>query len=436
MRAQGMDRNAGKPRGPERLAVVCGVAMMLASGCLSPGAAFAEPSVQVLHHLVSEGEAKAMRVYKDALSKQGVVWDDFAVGGTAGESAREVLRARVAAGTPPTAMQMVGFDGLPWAEEGVVADISAIAEEQGWDKVLPEQVAQFMKYDGKWYSAPSLIHRENNVYINKALFEKVGGTLPGNWDELIELGEKFKAAGVVPIATSDEGWQLAAMFDTMIVDLYGAEFYHRVARDLDPEAIKSDQMKSVFERLRKIRSLAGTNFAGRDWAFATGMVINGQAGMQIMGDWAKAEFLAAGKTPDVDFLCVSTPSENPNFMFVIEGWGMFELPDDADRLKGQKEFASLVMTAEIQEQFNLLKGSIPVRLDVKPDKFDSCAQKSMADFKAASASGNLVGSLAHGATNRTEFAAVFDEVISEFFVTEMTPDEAVDRLLAGIDSVR
>ena len=32
------------------------------------------------------------------------------------------------------------------------------------------------------------------------------------------------------------------------------------------------------------------------------MVINGKAGMQIMGDWAKGEFLNAGKVPGKDFV--------------------------------------------------------------------------------------------------------------------------------------
>lgn len=29
------------------------------------------------------------------------------------------------------------------------------------------------------------------------------------------------------------------------------------------------------------------NFSGRDWNLASAMVINGEAGMQTMGDWAR-----------------------------------------------------------------------------------------------------------------------------------------------------
>ena len=38
------------------------------------------------------------------------------------------------------------------------------------------------------------------------------------------------------------------------------------------------------------------------------MVIKGEAGMQLMGDWAKGEFLSAGKVPGKDFVCLKVCS--------------------------------------------------------------------------------------------------------------------------------
>ena len=40
------------------------------------------------------------------------------------------------------------------------------------------------------------------------------------------------------------------------------------------------------------------NFPGRNWNVASAMVMNGEAAMQIKGDWAKDEFTNAGKLPD------------------------------------------------------------------------------------------------------------------------------------------
>jgi hypothetical protein len=52
---------------------------------------------------------------------------------------------------------------------------------------------------------------------------------------------------------------------------------------------------------------------------------------------------------------------------------MFQLKDTANQ-KAQKDLAKAIMSPSFQELFNLNKGSIPVRLDVKLDKFDDCAK--------------------------------------------------------------
>ena len=74
-------------------------------------------------------------------------------------------------------------------------------------------------------------------------------------------------------------------------------------------------MEKAFEQMQKLRGLVDPNFPGRDWNLATAMVINGKAGMQIMGDWAKGEFLKAGKKPNVDFLCFQYPGTEGSFTF-------------------------------------------------------------------------------------------------------------------------
>ena len=66
-------------------------------------------------------------------------------------------------------------------------------------------------------------------------------------------------------------------------------------------------MQKVLETFKKVKGYTDKNAPGRDWNLATAMVIKGEAGMQLMGDWAKGEFLAAGKVPGKDFACVAAP---------------------------------------------------------------------------------------------------------------------------------
>ena len=42
-------------------------------------------------------------------------------------------------------------------------------------------------------------------------------------------------------------------------------------------------MKTVFERMAKLRTYVDANFSGRDWNLASAMVIKGEAALQIDG---------------------------------------------------------------------------------------------------------------------------------------------------------
>ncbi|MES2543233.1 MAG: sugar ABC transporter substrate-binding protein, partial [Pseudomonadota bacterium] len=84
---------------------------------MSTSITFAE-DVEVLHWWTSGGEAAALNVLKDNLGTAGTGWVDMPVAGGGGEAAMTALRARVTAGDPPTAVQMLGFDILDWAGEG------------------------------------------------------------------------------------------------------------------------------------------------------------------------------------------------------------------------------------------------------------------------------------------------------------------------------
>ena len=137
------------------------------------------------------------------------------------------------------------------------------------------------------------------------------------------------------------------------------------------------------------------NFPGRDWNLATAMVINGQAGMQIMGDWAKGEWLNAGKMPGEDFLCFRYPGTQGAVTFNSDSFAMMKVGEAAggrpDQAGGRRS-----MDPEFQESFNLKKGSIPARNDVPDTNFDACGKKAIADVKEATAKGSLMGSMAHG----------------------------------------
>jgi glucose/mannose transport system substrate-binding protein len=157
------------------------------------------------------------------------------------------------------------------------------------------------------------------------------------------------------------------------------------------------------------------------------MVINGKAGFQFMGDWAKGEFAAAGKVPGKDYLCAAAPGTDKAFTFNIDSFVMFA-QKDADAKKGQLALANAIMNPKFQAIFNLNKGSIPVRSGVPKTRFDDCALKSMDDLDSTSKNGGLVPSFAHGMAIDSAKAGAFQDVIAKFMNSSMTPQAAVQAL--------
>ena len=154
------------------------------------------------------------------------------------------------------------------------------------------------------------------------------------------------------------------------------------------------------------------------------MIINGKAGMQFMGDWAKGEFTAAGKVAGKDYLCVAAPGTEQAFTFNIDSLAMFKISDPATQ-KAQLVLASTIMSPEFQEVFNLNKGSIPARAGVSRTKFDTCALKSMDDLDVANKAGGLVPSIAHGMSVNAAKQGAITDVIARFMNSTMSSQDAV-----------
>jgi glucose/mannose transport system substrate-binding protein len=410
-------------------ALLAGTTMLMASA----GWAVAE-DVEVLHWWTSGGEAAALNVLKGNLEAEGIGWQDMPVAGGGGEQAMTVLRARVTGGNPPTAVQMLGFDIQDWAALGVVADLNELAAEENWDAVVPAALQEFSKFDGVWVAAPVNVHSTNWVWANKAIFDELGLAQPTSWDELVAALDAIEAAGYTAVAHGGQAWQDATIFDAVVVSTGGPEFYKASMIDLDPEALGSDTMKEAFDRMAVIRSYVDDNFSGRDWNLATAMVINKEAGVQFMGDWAKGEFLNAGKVPGEDFLCFRFPGTQGTVTFNADQFVMFEVGEEGR--DAQKKLASAILDPGFQIAFNKVKGSVPARTDVAGDELDACGQQGMMELAEAAAAGHLYGSMAHGHGAPAAVKNAVYDVVTAHFNGEYDSATAVEELVAAVEGAQ
>ena len=391
--------------------------------------AHAEPQAEVLHWWTSGGEAKSVAVLQKEFASRGGKWTDMPVAGGGGDAAMTALRARVLAGNAPTAVQLKGPAIQEWYEEGVLANISSVAKAQGWADVLPASIAGHMKCEGKWCAAPVNVHRIDWIWANAAVLAKNGISMPTSWDEFNAAAEKLRAAGITPLAHGGQAWQDATVFEAVALGIGGPEFFQKAFVELDQATLKSNTMVKVFDQMRIMRGFVDNNFSGRDWNLATAMVMNGEAAFQIMGDWAKGEFLAAGKRPGIDFLCASTPGDG--FLYNVDSFAMFAV-DGSEKKDGQLLLAELIVGKNFQKVFNMNKGSIPARVDVALDDFDPCAHTSAQDMATSNAGGSLLPSYAHGMALRGAQAGAITDVVTAHFNSDMSSADAVKMLATAV----
>ena len=390
--------------------------------------------VEVLHWWTSGGEAAALNVLKDDLAGQSIGWVDMPVAGGGGEAAMTTLRARVTAGDAPTAVQMLGFDIKDWAGEGVLGNLNEVAAAEGWDAVVPAALQNFSNSDGNWIAAPVNVHSTNWVWVSKSALDATGMGAPTTWEELIAVLDAMKANGITPLAHGGQAWQDATIFDAVVLSL-GDDFYKAALIDLDPEALGGDKMVEAFDRMATLRGYVDDNFSGRDWNLASAMVINGEAGMQMMGDWAKGEFLRADKVPGQDFVCIRFPGTQGAVTFNSDQFVMFDVASDEDKA-AQLAMASSVMNPVFQSAFNVVKGSVPARTDVPNTDFDDCGKKGMADLAEAGGSGRLFGSMAHGHSVPASIKNAIYDVVTAHFNGEYDAATAASELVNAVDAAK
>ncbi len=233
---------------------------------------------------------------------------------------------------------------------------------------------------------------------------------------------KIQAAGLIPVAWGGQNWQETTVFEIIVAGIGGTDFYQQTMVDADVSALKSATMVEVFETLRMVLSFTDPGSPNRDWNLATSMVINGEAAMQFMGDWALGEFVAAGSEHGTDYVAVAAPQTADKFLFNVDSFIMFDI--DPANIGAQKDMARLILEPEFQTAFNVSKGSIPVRLGMSEEPYAAPQRLSMKDFVSTADSGDLVPSMAHGMAVMPDIQGALYDVVSNFCNSNISAQDA------------
>lgn len=325
---------------------------------------------EVIHWWTSEGESRAVRTFAEAFSKAGGKWIDNAIAGAS--AARQASVTRIVAGDPPAASQFnTGREFGDLVSQGLLRDISDVAESGNWMKTMPGSLLESSERNGKVYAMPINIHGRNWIWYNTAILKEAGATPPTGWGEdMFQALDKVRAIGKIPLALSGTKSYEMSLFQSVLQDFGGPKLWYALYRDKSKQAFKSVELRQAFETFARLRKYVDAGSPGRKWNDAVNMVMTGKAGFTSQGDWAKGEFGAAGKVAGKDYGCIL-----PDGVLQIGG-DVLVFPKQKDKQKGAAQ-ALLIKTlakAETLRNFNAKKGSIPPRSDVDMTGTDVCAE--------------------------------------------------------------
>ena len=337
--------------------------------------------LEVTHWWTSGGEAAAVAEFAKAFNATEHSWIDGAIAGSGG-TARPIIISRIIGGDPMHATQLNhGRQAEELVEAGLMLDLSDIAAEGGWaDVVNPSRLLDSCTLDGKVYCVPVNIHSPQWLWLSHDAFAKAGLEVPSDWFEFVAAAPALRDAGVVPLAMGQQAWQTDLAFGAIQVAVGGTDLYLDVLTNKNADAAASADMTKVFEAYADARLLSvGSNV--NDWNQATNLVITGQAGGQIHGDWAQGEFQVANQVAGEDYSCLPGLGVNE---IIATGGDAFYFPkqDDPAIEAAQKELAKLMISKEVQVAFNLKKGSLPIRGDVDLSAANDCMKKGLSILAA------------------------------------------------------
>lgn len=240
------------------------------------------------------------------------------------------------------------------------------------EKYAPNLVQALTNKNGHRYMVP-LIQHHVAVFYNKKMFETNGLKPPATWSEFLEVCDALKAKGIVPIALGNKySWPAQLWFDMLMLRTLPYAFRERLMAG--QERYDDPRVVGVFERWFDLveRGYFTPNPNDLKWQEAADTVYRDQAGMILMASWAASYFQnndhkwVGGK--DFDFFRFPIIDAQ----IPVVGLGAVDgliVPKNAANVEGAKQVLAHFASAEVQQAFSKVGGTIVPNRDVSKASF-------------------------------------------------------------------
>jgi glucose/mannose transport system substrate-binding protein len=306
------------------------------------------------------------------------------------------VQARIAQGNPPTAfLANLGGHAKRWAESAQPLNERAAAGN--WASVYAPGVLDLVTVDGDLIGVPLAITRQNNVYYNKRVLDRLDMNIPEGHAQFIDWLGELEALGYThPLCVGDEdNWVSAlVLFEDMLPASGGAEFSHdfwtgRLSGS-DPAFLAAlDYAASLMPYfngdLGEIGMGEGVERLMKE------SEPQSQCLMTAMGDWG-GTILSVTYVPEEDFVQRAWPGAEDIFVL---GGDAFITTRGVNNQQEAFAFFDTLASLEGQIAFNAKKGSVPAHtLEAEHfEAFGPLTRRNIDDYASSTAlaSNGLLG---------------------------------------------
>ncbi|MEO1551542.1 MAG: extracellular solute-binding protein [Pseudomonadota bacterium] len=342
------------------------------------------------------------------------------------EGYKTSIRNFLTADAPDLANWYAGNRMLPYVNAGLFAPVTDLWESEGLNESL-KSAASAMEINGEKWGVPYTYYQWG-IYYRKDLFEQVGADVPTTWDEFKAVGAKLNDAGITPITIGTKYlWTAAGVFDYLNLRTNGYEFH----MDLTAGKIAWTDER-VVNTMNNWKELLDANFfidnhAAYSWQEALAPMVQGEAAMYVMGNFAVAPLKEAGLTNDtLGFF--QFPEITPGIPMAEDApTDTIHIPANAQNKDDARLFLAYLARADVQTQINETLGQLPVNSASSVDTSDPFLA---AGFDMLSNAAGLAQFFDRDAP--AEMAKAGMEGFQEF----MVKPERMDKILERLEKVR
>ena len=242
----------------------------------------------------------------------------------------------------------------PLASAGLLMDISDVWTE-GLDSEQSEGFKAASTYDGKQYFVPWTFYSWA-IYYRKSVWESVGATPPGTYEELLALCETLDGLGVTPFALGNDGfWPAQGTFDQLNFRLNGYQYHIDLIQGR--ESWTDQRTKDVFAKWAELLPYHQSDANGRAWEDAAATLVSGESAMMTIGGFVGGQFPEAD-LDDLDFFPFPVLNDEHGLDTVeapIDGWVVVANPDNE---AASRELVAHMGTALAQDAFLAIDNSV------------------------------------------------------------------------------